>query len=310
MSSFHIPVLLNEAVEYLNVKQNEKYIDATLGGGGHSERIHDAGGILLSFDQDVDAINFVIEKHKTTTKNSKIGTIYGIDKNWEIVKGNFENIEEIGKITGFTGVTGILFDLGVSSHQLEEDVRGFSFNSENELDMRMDRDLAVKASVLVNGLTKKELEKIFAEYGEEKLAWKIAAMIERTRKKEPITTCRQLAEICEKAYRQGGERGIGGVGRINAATKVFQALRIVVNDELGSLEKGLVGSFNILKKEGRIVVISFHSLEDRIVKQTFRGWHEEGEGEILTEQIVQPQAQEIADNPRSRSAKLRAFKKG
>lgn len=302
MNDFHTPVLLNEAIEYLNVQRGEKYIDATLGGGGHSERIHDAGGVLLSLDQDIDAINFVIDKFKTQ-----------IDENWQVVKGNFADIEKIAKEMRFTEVAGVLFDLGVSSHQLGNDTRGFSFDSDEELDMRMDRDLAVKASVLVNGLTKKELEKIFAEYGEEKLAWKIAAMIERTRKKEPIRTCRQLAEICTQAskesrLRPAGRRGYGEAK--HPATRVFQALRIVVNDELGSLENGLSGSFNSLKKGGRLVVISFHSLEERIVKKTFRTWAEEKKGKILTEQIVQPTEQEIVENPRSRSAKLRAFQKG
>jgi 16S rRNA (cytosine1402-N4)-methyltransferase len=293
MSNYHTPVLLNEAIEYLNVKSHEKYIDATLGGGGHSERIVKLGGKVLSIDQDESAINYILAN---CVKN----------KNWILYKGNFANIEEIAKETGFTEVAGVLFDLGVSSHQLEEGARGFSFDSDEELDMRMDLDLAVKASVLVNNLTKKELEKIFSEYGEEKLAWKIASMIERTRRKEPIISCRQLAEICTSVYHMMNAHENS---KIHPATRVFQALRIVVNNELGSLEKGLTGAFNILKKGGRIVVISFHSLEDRIVKKTFRAWYENEKGEILTEQIVQAGEREVSENPRSRSAKLRAFEK-
>jgi 16S rRNA (cytosine1402-N4)-methyltransferase len=296
MNIFHTPVLLEEVIEYLKIKSGEKYIDATLGGGGHSQRIHEPGGVLLSLDQDVDAINFVIQKFKIQ-----------IGQKWQLIKGNFANIEEIAKKTNFNNVAGILFDLGVSSHQIEEDARGFSFDSDEELDMRMDQDLAVKASVLVNGLTKKELEKIFLEYGEEEMGWKIAAVIEKSRKKEPIVTCRQLAEICAQAKRESRLRR--GYGEAKPATQVFQALRIVVNDELGSLEKGLIGSFNILKKEGRIVVISFHSLEDRIVKQKFRAWSEEGKGEIITQDIVRPSDREVEENPRARSAKMRVFEK-
>lgn len=315
MVEFHTPVLLNEAIEYLNVKSGEKYIDATLGGGGHSGRINEKGGNVLSLDQDAEAVAHTWEKFKT--QNSKTcpreggdpdSKIYEVNNNWILVKCNFAEIEEIGKETGFKNVAGILFDLGLSSHQLEDESRGFSFDSDDELDMRMDKDLGVKASVLVNGLTKKELERIFLEYGEEEMAWKIAPVIVKTREKKPVTTCRQLAEICKQV--KGDAGGKWGMGRkIHPATQVFQALRIVINDELGSLEKGLSGSFNILRKDGRLVVISFHSLEDRIIKKTFRTWQNDGKGEILTEQIVTPSEKEILSNPRSRSAKLRVFKK-
>ncbi len=313
MSDFHTPVLLNEVIEYLVVQRGGKYIDATLGGGGHSARIIGLGAKVLSLDQDVDAVNHAITKFKTrnsklkaTIKSSRFGEIYQLAENWQIVKGNFADIEEIAQITGFTAAAGVLFDLGLSSHQLADETRGFSFNSDEELDMRMDKELGVKASVLVNGLTKKELEKIFLEYGEEQLAWKIAKEIVRVRQELPVRTCRQLSEICEKVKR--GREGATGK-RIHPATQVFQALRIVVNDELGSLEKGLKGAFNILQNKGRIVVISFHSLEDRIIKNKFRGWAEEGKGEMVTKKTITASEKEISVNPRARSAKMRVFEK-
>lgn len=299
--------MLREIIEYLDVKSGKKYIDCTLGGGGHSAAIINKGGIVLSLDQDEEAIRYVAQKFEI--RNSKLETksenskykIIKIKDNWSVVKGNFANVEEIAKEAGFEKVAGVLFDLGVSSHQLEDEKRGFSFNSDEELDMRMDKSLGVKASVLVNGLTRKELERIFLELGEEKNAWKIAKEIEKVRKVLPIRTCRQLSEICRKV--------VGFSGKLNPATKVFQALRIQVNDELGSLTKGLESAFNLLDSKGRIVVISFHSLEDRIVKNYFKKLSEKKLAAILTDKPKEASEEEVKINNRARSAKLRAVEK-
>jgi 16S rRNA (cytosine1402-N4)-methyltransferase len=307
-SVFHTPVMLEEVIEYLQIKKGEKYVDCTLGGGGHSGRIRELGGKLLSIDQDSEAISHVWEKFKAQRskfkipdQNSKVDKIYEIDENWELVQGNFADIEELAKVTGFEKVSGVLFDLGVSSHQFEDKSRGFSFDSNEELDMRMDKNLGVKASALVNGLTRKELEKMFLELGDEENGWKIAREIEKVREVLPIRTCRQLSEICERVCPR--------VGRLHPATKVFQALRIQINDELGSLEKGLREAFSILKPGGRIVVISFHSLEDRVAKQYFRALEEEKKIKVLTNKPVMASENEEEENPRSRSAKLRAIEK-
>ncbi len=301
--SFHTPVLLKESIDYLNVKSGEKYIDCTLGGGGHSGRIAELGGKVLSIDQDEEAIaavaaKFQISKFNFQNNDQKANFKYRIIKikeNWKIVKGNFANIEEIAKETGFTDAAGILFDLGVSSHQLEDKARGFSFDSDAELDMRMDKDLEVKASDLIKILSKKELYKIFRDYGEEEKAWNVAVEIVKTRKRQEIRSCRQLSDICRK---------VGG-----SATKVFQALRIQINDELGSLRQGLIEALSVLKSNGRIVVISFHSLEDRIVKNQFKDWQTQKLGRVLTEKPISPQENEIEKNTRARSAKMRVFEK-
>jgi 16S rRNA (cytosine1402-N4)-methyltransferase len=287
--------LLNEVIEYLNVQKKEKYVDCTLGGGGHSAAIVERGGVVLSIDQDEDSIKYVEQLQITNDK------LLINKKNWKIIRGNFADVEEITKEAGFEKVSGVLFDLGVSSHQFDDKSRGFSFDSDAELDMRMDKNLGVKASALVNGLTRKELEKMFLELGDEENGWKIAREIERVRENLPIRTCRQLAEICERVC--------GRVGRLHPATKVFQALRIQVNDELGSLEKGLAGAFNILKPGGRIVVISFHSLEDRVVKKYFRTLEEENKIKMLTDKPIMAAEFEEEENPRARSAKLRAIEK-
>jgi 16S rRNA (cytosine1402-N4)-methyltransferase len=251
----------------------------------------------LHVAQEFQISNF---KFQINSQNSKYQKVK-IQENWGIVKANFADIEDVSKNLNFEHISGVLFDLGVSSHQFDDKSRGFSFDSDSELDMRMDKNLGVKASALVNGLTRKELEKMFLELGDEENGWKIAREIERVRENLPIRTCRQLAEICERVC--------GRVGRLHPATKVFQALRIQVNDELGSLEKGLAGAFNILKPSGRMVVISFHSLEDRIVKKYFRILEEEKKIKLLTDKPVMASENDEEENPRARSAKLRAIEK-
>ena len=296
MSSFHKSVLLKEVLDSLNVKKGNKYIDATLGGGGHTVGVLKRGGRVLVLDLDQEAIDYVRDNIKHQISNIKFG------EQLVLVKGNFKDIEEIAHLNNFDEVSGIIFDLGVSSHQLESAERGFSFQKEGPLDMRMDKDLSVKALDLVNGLTKGELYELFTKLGEERFSRSISNNIIRARGIKSITTTNELARLIEEVYPRGFKK-------INPATKVFQALRIAVNDELNNLRQALPSAMRILEKNGRLVVISFHSLEDRIVKNIFNEFEEEKLGVNITKKPVTPTALEIEENPRARSAKLRIFEK-
>ncbi len=247
MNNYHTSVLLNETIEALAITSGKKYIDATIGGGGHTEAIREKGGKVLGLDQDDDAIVHVTEKFKTDTEVV-------------IIKGNFSQIDTIAKEHGFESVSGVLFDLGVSGYQFDTTERGFSFQKEAVLDMRMDQTLSVKAKDLVNALSVSELQKLFEKLGEEPFSQRIAKAIVENR---PIETTKELADV---VYRVVTRRQPG----IHPATKVFQALRIAVNDELHVLEEALPKALSLLQSGGRLVVISFHSLEDRQVKERFR----------------------------------------
>lgn len=296
MDNYHKSVLLHEAIELLDIQKGKKYIDATLGGGGHTFEILQRGGKVLSLDTDEDAIAHVEEKIKNNEAKIKS------NKEELIVRqGNFRDIDTIARENGFEKVSGILFDLGVSSHQLDVGKRGFSIAQEGPLDMRMTTALSVTAKDLVNGLTKSELTELFEKFGEEHFARKIASYIVDARRKKPIETTKELADLIKRAnYKEN---------KIHPATRVFQALRIAVNDELHSIREALPKALSLLEKEGRIVVISFHSLEDRIVKHTFSGFAQNGYGEIITDKPIIPSENEVNENSRARSAKLRVFKK-
>lgn len=294
MSEYHTSVLLSEALNFLLIEKGKQYIDATLGGGGHTIAIAKLGGSVLSLDIDEDALTYVESLTKSLDQK--------VNERIHLVKGNFAKIDEIAKEQGVPQISGILFDLGVSSHQFDEGTRGFSFRVDAPLDMRMDQDLEVKAADLINGLTKGELIELFTKLGEEYLAKKIAQRIIETRELTPITTTRELAEIAERAYPRGYHK-------THPATKIFQALRIAVNDELNSLYVALPKALTLLVANGRIVVISFHSLEDRIVKETFLQFEKEGKGKIITDKPIEAGEAETIHNPRSRSAKLRVFEK-
>ncbi|MDO8658588.1 MAG: 16S rRNA (cytosine(1402)-N(4))-methyltransferase RsmH [Candidatus Levybacteria bacterium] len=301
MNSFHRSVLLKEAIEFLNVQNGKKYIDTTLGGGGHTFEILKRGGEVLGIDTDRDAIEFVQEEIKN--QNSKI-------KNWErltLTQGNFKDLKKIAHLNNFENIDGIIFDLGVSSYQLNTKERGFSFQNIGPLDMRMDKSIPVKAADLVNILTKGELYELFTRLGEERNARAISNNIIRARRIKPIETTGELALIIKESY------GIRGKvqGRVAATinTKVFQALRIAVNDELNNLKEALPQAVELLKGSGRVVTISFHSLEDRIIKESFIEFKNSGLGKILTKKVVKPELDEIKTNPRSRSAKLRVFER-
>lgn len=295
MDKIHIPVLLNEAIDSLAIKEDGFYIDGTLGDGGHSFEILkrlSPKGLLISIDQDQHAIDFVKEYYKES-----------ILDNWIIVKSNFSEIEKVVKEFGKgRQPDGILLDIGLSSRQLEESHnRGFSYQEENEpLDMRMDEALGVTAKDLLNVLSEKELARIFWTYGEERYSQRIAKEIKKNISN--INTVGDLTRLIYKAV-PAAENSFTK----NPSRRVFQALRIVVNDELGSLEKALDKSFEVLNKNGRLSVITFHSLEDRIVKNFNLEKSRSGEGNLLFSKYIAPTDEERISNPRSASAKLRTL---
>lgn len=305
-------------MHFLAVKSGGKYIDATAGGGGHSREIFNRGGNILSIDCDPEALDAVRSRPEFACPPAEKNT-------WRLAQGNFKNIKEIARGEGFAPADGIIFDLGVSTHQLEAGYRGFSFNLEGPLDMRMDPGLNVSAADLVNALNAGELEMMIRKFGDERFAKKIAKAIVGARKSHVIKTANELANIILAV------RPRGKFDRTHPATRTFQALRIAVNDELGNLETALKGAFEILAKGGRLVVISFHSGEDRIVKNFIlersnparkdgRAAFLSGEAVIkdysgkgaiinLTKKPVLPGRIEVLENSHSHSAKLRAAEK-
>jgi len=286
----HIPVLQKEVLKYLDSKPNENFIDATIGEGGHTLAILEKtapNGKVLGIDW--------------TPQLCKKLSRFDIDR-LILVNDNFANLKKIVEKYKFQPVAGILFDLGMSSWHLEESKRGFSFQRDEILDMRYNSEVQkVLAKDILNSWSESEIEKILKEYGEEKFTKRIAKEIINQRKVKSIKTTFQLVKIIKKAIPKNYERG-----RIHPATRTFQALRIVVNDELNNFQTVLPQVVNILKPGGRLVVISFHSLEDRIVKNFFKGQFQKGLLKILTKKPVRPSSEEIKINPRSRSAKLRA----
>lgn len=295
MNKYHTPVLLKESIDLLKIRKGGKYIDATLGGGGHTKKILDLGGKVLAIEVDEDAIEYVKEK-------------LGIRNDLILIKGNFKDIDEIAHLNNFNLVDGILFDLGVSSHQIDTPKRGFSFLKEGPLDMRMDKDSPVTAEALVNLLGKGELYDIFNNFGQERRSWFISNSIIRTRRIKPIQTTGDLTKIIEKAY--GIREGKATEFTKNLVNKkVFQALRIAVNTELENLEQALPKAIYLLKEKGRIAVISFHSLEDSIVKKTFKDFERKNMGKIITDKPISVSIKEQEENPRAKSAKLRVFEK-
>lgn len=285
---YHSSVLLTEALSFLKVKPGGTYLDATLGDGGYSLGILQNGGKIVGIDADQESIERTRERFKQK----------GVDKSdFELIKGNFRNLAELVKDKRFEG---IVFDLGVSSNQLDQTGRGFSFSKPATLDMRMDRDLGVRALDLINGLNKGELEKLFEVYGEFKDKRVVKAIIEG-RSKKMITQTTELADLIEGVLPKRPNK-------IHPATLVFQALRIAVNDEINSLRDGLPQAIEVLKSGGRLVVVSFHSLEDRVVKETFKVEEERGRGVVVGD-LIRPSLEEIGINPRSRSAKMRIFEK-
>lgn len=286
---FHQPALLDEVIKFLNIDKDKKYLDATVGGGGHSEAILKAGGQVLSIDCDPAAVDFA--KKRLACPNAS----------WQIVQGNFNCLKKIAEQHGFHQVNGILFDLGVSSHQLETVERGFSWQREAPLDMRMDPSLAVTAADLLKILSKKQLNELFTRFVQEKRARAIAQAIVRARDLKPIETTKQLADLVSKIYGQRRR-----IRHIHPATKAFLALRMAVNSELVNLEAALPQAMELLAPAGRLLVISFHQTEDRLVKRFFKDSHNL---KILTKKPVAPTAEEVMINPRARSSRLRVAEK-
>lgn len=292
---YHIPALLNETVKALDIKPEHKYIDATLGGGGHSVEIVKKRGILLGIDQDPEAVSYASERLKKACPDLLPP---------KFVQANFAELDRVARKFGFKKVDGILFDLGVSSHQLETPYRGFSFNQEGPLDMRMNPNLSVTAKDLVNGLNEGELAELFWKLGEEKFSRRYAKAICRTRQIKPIETCNDLSQVILREVSPRGK-----FDRTHPATRVFQALRIAVNDELNNLKIALPKAVELLDSQGRIVVLSFHSLEDGIVKRFFIDQKEKGIIKIISKNPITPTEEEVRSNPRARSAKLRVAEK-
>ena len=304
----HISVLLNESIDGLNIFEDGIYVDSTLGYAGHSSEIlkRIKKGFLFAIDQDLDAIKFSQEK------------LSKISNNFEIIHTNFKNIKEELNKRGIKEVDGILFDLGVSSVQLDEADRGFSYHQDAKLDMRMNREDKFSAIDVVDSYSEKELERIIRDYGEEKYARNIARSIVRERANKKIETTFELANIISNSVPMKAKRDK------HPARKTFQAIRIEVNHELDILEQTMKDALSLLKPGGRLVVITFHSLEDRIVKNVFKEYTEvdsmvKGLPEIpeefrkdyvlINKKVIVPTDQELEVNNRSRSAKLRIIEK-
>ena len=288
----HVPVLTQELLGILEPKKNENFVDCTLGSGGHTKAILDKtapAGKVLAIDQDHESIRRAKEN------------LRGQERRVIFVQDNFANLREITRKERFSKVQGIIFDLGYSSDQLEQGGRGLTFSKTEPLDMRYDLENQNSASKIVNYASRHELKRIIHEYGEEKFAEQIADKIIQERSRKHIGTTTELAKLIEGAVPGWYKRG-----RIHPATKTFQALRIAVNRELENLQKALPQATEVVNKGGKIAVLSFHSLEDRIAKQYFKG---EEALEICTKKPIIPSQKEIRANPRSRSAKLRVAKK-
>lgn len=303
----HVPVLLQETIANLEINPSGTYVDATLGRGGHSSKILSLlkDGFLYCFDQDEQAIE------ESRARLAKISSRY------EIIHANFENLASELKKRNVDRISGAIFDLGVSSAQFDEGDRGFSYRYDAKLDMRMDRDKNLTAYQVVNDYSLEELTRIFKEYGEEKYSYQIASNIVRERLKKKIETTFELVDIIKASlpFKVLEKKG-------HPAKQVFQAIRIEVNDELAVLERGLEAAINMLDHHGRLCVISFNSLEDRIVKNIFRKYTYQGEGSrtlpseprkmeftLVTRKVINPSKEEIEANPRSKSAHLRVLER-
>ncbi|MFP7469685.1 16S rRNA (cytosine(1402)-N(4))-methyltransferase RsmH [Niallia taxi] len=306
----HTTVLLNEAVDGLNIQPDGIYVDCTLGGAGHSElilsKLSDKGR-LIAFDQDETAI--MNAEKKLEPYKDKL----------TIVKSNFSNLKEEIHNLGITGVDGVLYDLGVSSPQLDTPERGFSYHHDAPLDMRMDSDADISAYEIVNNWKYEDLVRIFFRYGEEKFSKQIARKIEAARETKPVETTGELVELIKDAIPAPARRKGG-----HPAKRVFQAIRIAVNDELGVFEDSIGQAISLLNKGGRISVITFHSLEDRICKAAFKKASDlpdlppglpiipdefQPELKLITRKPIVPSEEELEENNRARSAKLRIAEK-
>lgn len=291
---YHIPVLLNETLVYLKVEPQAWYVDATAGGGGHTQAILNNGGRVLAIDKDSDAIDFLKHRFAGEINRQQI----------KLIKGDFINLDRYINEYLKSEVDGILFDLGMSSYQIRQNSRGFSFQQAGRLDMRFDQETEISAFRVVNHYSQDKLYEIFRKFGEEHLARAIAVAVSRARTLKTIESTDKLADIVTGVYKKAGLKS-----RIHPATKVFQALRIFVNDELTQLKAALPKALKVLTTGGRLVVLSYHSLEDRLVKLAFKQAAEGYDFQILTRKPVTAGTEELGRNPAARSAKLRALVK-
>ena len=307
----HVTVLLNEAIDNLNVKPDGTYVDATLGGGGHSQLLASrlTTGKLWSFDQDITAINYNKDHLATELAEGKVA----------FIQNNFRNLRDALAEVGVTEIDGIVYDLGVSSPQFDDGQRGFSYNYDAPLDMRMNQSQELTARTVVNEWDFHDLLRILSRYGEEKFAKQIARAIERQREIQPIETTFELVEVIKSAIPAAARR-TGG----HPAKRSFQAIRIAVNDELGVVEESLAQALDMLKVGGRISVITFHSLEDRLVKTMFKEKtavpelpaglpiipdEMQPDYKLVTRKPILPSEEEMANNHRAHSAKLRVIER-
>ena len=308
MEFSHIPVLLDECMEGLDIRPDGIYVDGTAGGAGHSSAIAarlGENGRLIALDRDPDAVKTASER-------------LSVYPNAQVIHSNYSQMRDVLDDLGIDKVDGILMDLGVSSYQLDEESRGFSYHSDAPLDMRMSKE-GMSAADVVNTYSESELARILFEYGEEKFSRRIASNIVRKREEAPIETTLQLADIVRDSVPQKARRDK------NPCKKTFQAIRIAVNGEFDHLSKGLEEAFFSLKPGGRLAVITFHSLEDRIVKQKFAGWCKgcicppdfpqcvcghKPKGTLVNRKPIEAEEKEVERNNRSRSAKLRIIERG
>ncbi|QRG65771.1 16S rRNA (cytosine(1402)-N(4))-methyltransferase RsmH [Brevibacillus choshinensis] len=310
LSFHHVTVLRDEAVAGLNIRPGGIYVDCTLGGAGHSSLIASQlteGGRLIAIDQDDWALNNARDR------------LSSVMDRVTLVKSNFRHIKDIVSDLGLDGVDGILFDLGVSSPQLDEGERGFSYNADAPLDMRMDQQAPLTAYDIINEWDEEEIAKIIWEYGEEKFSRRIARQIVQYRAKKPVETTGELVELIKEGIPAAARR----TGP-HPAKRTFQAIRIAVNDELNAFKEAVADAISVLRPEGRVSVITFHSLEDRICKQVYQELSKgctcppsfpicacgnEATVKVITRKPILPSEEELEANPRARSAKLRVAEK-
>lgn len=304
----HVSVLVREVIECLKPEPGKRYLDGTLGGGGHTEQLlieSSPDGQVFGLDRDGDALAAAQER------------LSRFEGRFIARQASFADAKEILAENGWSLVDGVILDLGISSHQIDAPERGFSFRTDTRLDMRMDRRQSLDAQEILNSFALEQLERMFRDYGEEPQARRIAQAIVAERKNRPLETTEQLVQIISRI--KGGRRRDH-----HPATQVFQALRIAVNQELEQLERFLENAYEIFRPGGRMAIISFHSLEDRIVKRVFRKWHRaclcpprvlscrcgwSQKVKLLTKKPIVPSASEVQSNPRARSARMRAVER-
>lgn len=295
MAAVHVPVMLREVVDALQCQDGSWIVDGTLGLGGYARDILKASaptGVVVGLDVDPVALKIAQDNLKEFGNRLKV------------VRGSYADVSDHLKSLDRTSCNGICIDIGVSSLQIDTDERGFSFQREGPLDMRMNPDISQTAADLVNTASAEELAQWFWEYGEERFSRKIAAALVGERSRKPFTTTTELAECVKGAVPKPAR-----FGRIHPSTRVFQALRIVVNDELGALKQFLATAPECLSDGGRVVVVSYHSLEDRLVKQSWKQWAETEKFKIITKRPLVPSDDEVQVNPRARSAKMRVLER-